>query len=204
MRSTKRDEDRAEREGRPAVRLPLLAFCATGTGLDPYRAVEVGTPFGLARWGVAQHAAAFVGHGSSSAHAPGAAKAGSLVAARQAAAAAAAEAAEEDAWAEEGWEEEEWVDPDASPSGDTDQGPSPVLDPLSPAGIERGLLADCVIVDIVADTHLAQIERYTTARHIELFVHGVGLASLRQQMACRLFRSRDPYLTTPTMRVPFH
>ena len=109
MRAAKREEQLRERNGRPPLRLPLLAFCATGTGANPYAAVEIAPPFALARWGMAHHAAQFDGYSSGTAHAPGTAPAGSLVAARQAAAAAAAEAADADEaaeWEEEGWEEE--------------------------------------------------------------------------------------------------
>jgi len=132
MGDQRREQRNAEADARGdkrlPLKLPLLAFCATGTNAkDRYAAAEVVAPFTLARWGMRQHAARF-----EKTEAVGSAKANRLVTHNSSSSNS------------------------GSRSGTPSNEGLVVDDPESPQAIERSHLADSVAVDVVVDPLVRQ------------------------------------------------
>ena len=127
----------ARGDKRLPLKLPLLAFCATGTNAKGrYAAVEVVPPFTLARWGMRQHSARF-----EQAEAAGSAKANRLLTNSNSSSSSSGSGSRA-----------------GTPRGGGGENGLVARneDPESPQAIERSLLADCVAVDVVVDPLVRQ------------------------------------------------
>jgi hypothetical protein len=127
----------ARGDKRLPLKLPLLAFCATGTNAKGrYAAVEVVPPFTLARWGMRQHSARF-----EQAEAAGSAKANRLLTNSNSSSSSSGSGNRA-----------------GTPRGGGGENGLVARneDPESPQAIERSLLADCVAVDVVVDPLVRQ------------------------------------------------